>query len=131
MRALILETLDDPAQMAQWFGRVMTQPKYADQLVPTETPTDPDDLVAALQEGEALVRSPGSRFAWRALDETRATLFADGDGVACALPLARTLASDAPWTRPCWPSRRRPRCSAPCATPAASPGPMSSKSSSK
>ncbi|MEQ6916691.1 cupin domain-containing protein [Halomonas aquatica] len=96
MRTLILETLDDPAQLAQWFGRVMTQPKYVDQLVPTETPTEAEELVAALQEGETLVRSPGSRFAWRALDEHRATLFADGDGVECALPLARMLASEVP-----------------------------------
>ncbi|TDR56220.1 50S ribosomal protein L16 3-hydroxylase [Halomonas ventosae] len=96
MRRLILETLDDPAQLAQWFGRVMTQPKYVDQLVPTETPTEVEALVAALQEGEELVRSPGSRFAWRALDDDRATLFADGDGLNCALPLARHVASDAP-----------------------------------
>ncbi|WP_280553254.1 cupin domain-containing protein [Halomonas sp. 25-S5] len=96
MRHLILETLDDPAQLAQWFGRVMTQPKYVDQLVPTETPTEVEDLVAALQEGEELARSPGSRFAWRALDDDRATLFADGDGLNCPLPLARHVASDAP-----------------------------------
>ncbi|MDI5893137.1 cupin domain-containing protein [Halomonas rhizosphaerae] len=96
MRRLILETLDDPAQLAQWFGRVMTQPKYVDQLVPTESPTEVEALVAALQEGEELVRSPGSRFAWRALDGDRATLFADGDGLNCALPLARHVASDAP-----------------------------------
>ncbi|MDI5922906.1 cupin domain-containing protein [Halomonas sp. LR5S13] len=96
MRRLILETLDDPAQLAQWFGRVMTQPKYVDQLVPTESPTEAEALVAALQEGEELVRSPGSRFAWRALDDDRATLFADGDGLNCALPLARHVASDAP-----------------------------------
>ncbi|MDI5933927.1 cupin domain-containing protein [Halomonas kalidii] len=96
MRALILATLDDPAQMAQWFGRVMTQPKYVDQLVPTEAPTDVEALVAALQEGEELLRSPGSRFAWRALDDDRATLFADGDGIGCAPTLARALASDTP-----------------------------------
>ncbi len=96
MRALILETLDDPARLAQWFGRVMTQPKYVDQLVPSERPTDPGAVVAALQEGEVLLRSPGSRFAWRAQDAQRATLFADGDGAGCALPLARLIASDAP-----------------------------------
>ncbi|QFT84555.1 50S ribosomal protein L16 arginine hydroxylase [Halomonas sp. THAF12] len=96
MRALILETLDDPAQLAQWFGRVMTQPKYVDQLVASETPTDPDDLVAALQEGETLERPPGSRFAWRALDDARATLFADGDGVECSIALARALAGGEP-----------------------------------
>lgn len=96
MRRLILETLDDPARLAQWFGRVMTQPKYVDQLVPNEQPTDPAELVAILQDGEELLRSPGSRFAWRDLGNGRATLFADGDGAECALPLAQVLASDAP-----------------------------------
>jgi 50S ribosomal protein L16 3-hydroxylase len=95
MRRLILDTLDDPARLAQWFGRVMTQPKYADQLVANETPTDPAALVAALQEGEELVRTPGSRFAWHALGGGRATLFADGDGAECAQPLARRIASEA------------------------------------
>lgn len=96
MRHLILDTLDDPAQLAQWFGRVMTQPKYADPLIPAETTTDVDELVSALREGEELVRRPGSRFAWRALDDDRATLFADGDGLNCARPLARALATDTP-----------------------------------
>ena len=73
----------------------MTQPKYADQLVANETPTAPAELVAALQTGEELVRTPGSRFAWHALDEGRATLFADGDGAECAQPLARLIASEA------------------------------------
>ncbi len=96
MRKLILETLDDPAQLAQWFGRVMTQPKYVDQLVPSEQTTDPNEVVAALQEGEVLLRSPGSRFAWRALNDERATLFADGDGAECPPPLARALAGGTP-----------------------------------
>ncbi|NIC07808.1 cupin domain-containing protein [Billgrantia bachuensis] len=96
VRRLILDTLDDPAQLAQWFGRVMTQPKYVDQLVPSETPTDVDQLVALLQEGEELLRSPGSRFAWHALNGSRATLYVDGDGIDCVLPLARAVAADAP-----------------------------------
>ncbi|WP_328716330.1 cupin domain-containing protein [Halomonas elongata] len=95
MRALILETLDDPTQLAQWFGRVMTQPKYVDQLVPNETPTEETELVAALQAGETLERSLGSRFAWRALDDQRATLFVDGDGLDCPTGLARELAGTA------------------------------------
>ncbi len=96
MRRLILETLDDPAQLAQWFGRVMTQPKYVDQLVPSEHLTDVDELVALLHEGQELLRSPGSRFAWRTQDERSATLFADGDGIECPLPLARVIAADTP-----------------------------------
>ncbi len=41
------------------------------------------------------MRTPGSRFAWHALGEGRATLFADGDGAECAQPLARRIASEA------------------------------------
>ncbi|NWN82912.1 MAG: cupin domain-containing protein [Halomonas sp.] len=93
MRHLLLDTLDDPTRLAQWFGRVMTQPKYVDQLVPNEAPTDPVDLVAALQQGEELLRPPGSRLAWHDLGEGRATLFADGDGAECGLALARHVAS--------------------------------------
>ncbi len=96
IRRLILETLDDPEQLAQWFGRVMTQPKYVDQLVPQETPLAADDLVAELQDGAWLERSLGSRFAWRREADGRATLFVDGDGLACDADLARTLASQAP-----------------------------------
>jgi 50S ribosomal protein L16 3-hydroxylase len=95
MRRLILDALDDPAQMAQWFGRVMTQPKYVDQLVPLEAPADVDDVVEALQAGESLLRCPGSRFAWRSEENGLATLFADGDGFLCSADLARTLASRA------------------------------------
>lgn len=93
MRKLILNSLDDPAQLAQWFGRVMTQPKYVDQLIAAEQPTEVGDLVAALHNGEELIRSLGSRFAWRRLDADRATLFVDGDGLTCSLPLAQALAS--------------------------------------
>ncbi|HSH47373.1 MAG TPA: cupin domain-containing protein [Halomonas sp.] len=91
MHALILDVLDDPTQLAQWFGRVMTQPKYPDQLAPSETPSDPAETVAALQEGHLMERCPGSRFAWRTLDKQRATLFADGDGIVTDTALARAL----------------------------------------
>lgn len=95
MRRLILETLDDPIQLAQWFGRVMTQPKYVDQLVPQESPTPVEELVAELEAGGYLERSLGSRFAWRALDDNQATLFVDGDGLACSPGLAQAMASNA------------------------------------
>ncbi|WP_043527283.1 cupin domain-containing protein [Litchfieldella xinjiangensis] len=96
MRALILDTLDDPAQLAQWFGRVMTQPKYVDQLQPSETPTEVDTLVAELHNGAEIERTLGSRFAYRLHDDGEATLFVDGDGFACSPILARIMASTAP-----------------------------------
>ncbi|WP_110634770.1 cupin domain-containing protein [Salinicola salarius] len=94
VRALLLDAIDRPEQMAQWFGRAMTQPKYLDQLVPPESPSDPNDLRAALESGSELTHSLGSRFAWRRLDDARATLFADGDAIVCDLELAQYLSAN-------------------------------------
>ncbi|MCP1367879.1 cupin domain-containing protein, partial [Halomonas sp. BBD48] len=81
MRALILDTLDNPVQLAQWFGRAMTQPKYLDQLAPQDAPTDVESLVAELQAGVTLERTLGSRFAYRGGENEAATLFVDGDAM--------------------------------------------------
>lgn len=94
VRALLLDAIDRPDQMAQWFGRAMTQPKYVDQLVPADSATDPATLRTELENGAELTRSLGSRFAWRRQDETTATLFVDGDAIACDLELARHLAAN-------------------------------------
>jgi 50S ribosomal protein L16 3-hydroxylase len=95
MRQLIISTLDNPTQVAQWFGRVMTQPKYVDQVVPLDTPLTEAALVAQLQAGEPLFHMPGSRFAWRH-DTSGTTLFVDGDGHACSTELAKRLADTTP-----------------------------------
>ncbi|OHY97156.1 cupin domain-containing protein [Salinicola sp. MIT1003] len=94
VRALLLDAIDRPEQMAQWFGRAMTQPKYLDQLIPPESPSDPNDLRAALESGSELAHSLGSRFAWRRLDDAQATLFADGDAIVCDLELAQYLSAN-------------------------------------
>ena len=95
MRQLIISTLDNPTQVAQWFGRVMTQPKYVDQVVPLETPMTETALVAQLQNDEPLYHMPGSRFAWRS-DARGTTLFVDGDGHSCSTELAKRLADPSP-----------------------------------
>ena len=94
VRALLLDAIDRPEQMAQWFGRAMTQPKYLDQLIPPESPSDPNDLRAALESGSELAHTLGSRFAWRRLDDAQATLFADGDAIVCDLELAQYLSAN-------------------------------------
>ena len=93
VRALLLDAIDRPEQMAQWFGRAMTQPKYLDQLIPPESPAEPSELRSALESGSELTHSLGSRFAWRRLDDARATLFADGDAIVCDLELAQYLSA--------------------------------------
>lgn len=95
MRHFILSTLDQPAELAQWFGRVMTQPKYMDQVIPLEEPMSEEDLVAQLHAGEPLFHTPGSRVAWRT-EQGATTLFVDGDGLPCDPALARRIADSAP-----------------------------------
>ncbi|MGY4877956.1 JmjC domain-containing protein [Vreelandella aquamarina] len=94
MRELIMGTLDNSEQLSQWFGRVMTQPKYVDQLIPHDPPLTVQKLVAELQEAP-LYHAPGSRLAWRT-DGDRTTLFADGDGYPCSQELAKLLATNTP-----------------------------------
>ncbi|MCB8887636.1 cupin domain-containing protein [Vreelandella malpeensis] len=95
MRHFILSTLDQPKELAQWFGRVMTQPKYMDQVIPLEEPMSEEDLVAQLHAGEPLFHTPGSRVAWRT-EQGATTLFVDGDGLPCDPTLARRIADSAP-----------------------------------
>lgn len=95
VRGLLLEAIDRPAEIGQWFGRAMTQPKYIDQLMPSESPVTPDTVRGALEQGEELHRSLGSRFAWKRLDDDHATLFADGDALECTSDLARVLCGQA------------------------------------
>ncbi|ARS51633.1 cupin domain-containing protein [Kushneria konosiri] len=90
VRKQMLAALDNPEQMAQWFGRIMTQVKYPDQLMPPMTPASEDTVTRALEEGDLLEPSPGSRLAWHPQEE-RATLFVDGDGHECSSALARRL----------------------------------------
>lgn len=90
VREQMLAALDNPEQMAQWFGRTMTQVKYPDQLMPPATLASEDMLTRALEEGDLLEPAPGSRLAWHPQCE-RATLFVDGDGLACSPDLARRL----------------------------------------
>ncbi|WP_456267813.1 cupin domain-containing protein [Kushneria sp. AK178] len=90
VRQQMLAALDNPEQMAQWFGRTMTQVKYPDQLMPPLTPADEETLRGALSDGDQLAPAPGSRLAWHPHGE-QATLFVDGDGYSCSPELAGHL----------------------------------------
>ncbi|WP_299257077.1 cupin domain-containing protein [uncultured Kushneria sp.] len=92
VRQQMLAALDNPEQMAQWFGRTMTQVKYPDQLMPPMTPASEETLRSALEEGDLLEPAPGSRLAWHP-EGKQATLFMDGDGYSCSTALAKRLSS--------------------------------------
>lgn len=83
LKSLLLQVIDQPAAINEWFGRAMTQTKYPDQLLPPEqawTLEDLQELVleAATEEQPLLAVAEGSRLAFRAGEEGQ-WLFADGE----------------------------------------------------
>ncbi|SEI71761.1 50S ribosomal protein L16 3-hydroxylase [Allopseudospirillum japonicum] len=80
MRTLLTQALhSDEQTLRTWFGLTMTQTKYADQLIPAETPLTTVDVEAYLQQGGAFILAEGSRLAWvPPTSTTDGQIFVDG-----------------------------------------------------
>ena len=82
LQKLLQQVINNPAALSEWFGRAMTQTKYADQLIPQDTPWTTETLAELIEYAEAtqplLAVSEGSRLAFRAAAEGQ-WLFADGE----------------------------------------------------
>ena len=61
-----------------WFVCHVTQPRYPEQIFPPEVALDASTLTAALAQGHALLRHPGSRFAFMVSDHDSVLCFVDG-----------------------------------------------------
>lgn len=95
LRDLMLNMLDKPDQIRQWFGKTMTTPRYAaDEHAPCcdhqdddehdhEAPmTDIISLREAFNRGAEVFKVPGSRYAY-ALNDSQAELYVDGECYRC------------------------------------------------
>ncbi len=76
--------------IAQWFGKHMTDRKYGSDEVEIEDELDADDWQAALAEGNMLWRNPAARFAFHT-SEGSTQLFADGHAISCSQALAELV----------------------------------------
>ncbi len=76
--------------IAQWFGKHMTERKYGSEEVEIEDELDADDWQAALAEGNMLWRNPAARFAFHT-SEGCTDLFADGHVISCSQALAELV----------------------------------------
>jgi 50S ribosomal protein L16 3-hydroxylase len=85
IKNILLNHLTDET-IAQWFGKHMTERKYAEDEAADEEIAIAD-WQAALQDGAALWRHPAARFAYHTLPQ-HALLFADGQAFNCTLPFA-------------------------------------------
>lgn len=88
IKSIMLNHLTDET-LAHWFGKYMTERKYADDGAYGEE-ISITDWQAALQNGVALWRHPAARFAYHALPQG-VFLFADGQVFNCTLPFAELV----------------------------------------
>ena len=78
--------------IANWFGKHMTERKYAQDDL-EEDELDADDWLAALAEGRELWRHPAARFAFHS-DTNGTQLFADGTALPCSRELAELVCTE-------------------------------------
>ncbi|WP_346836405.1 cupin domain-containing protein [Microbulbifer sp. SAOS-129_SWC] len=83
LRAQLQEWLQQPQNIAQWFGAVMTEAKYPDTVALDAGSAD--DWREQLAQGAELVLNPASRCAFCRDPET---LFVDGESFPAPLPFA-------------------------------------------
>ncbi|HSX85148.1 MAG TPA: cupin domain-containing protein [Cellvibrio sp.] len=89
LKDILLAHLTDE-NLAHWFGKHMTERKYAEETDGDET-VDNDDWQAAMREEELLLwRHPAARFAYHVLVD-KTLLFVDGQSLVCSRELAETL----------------------------------------
>jgi 50S ribosomal protein L16 3-hydroxylase len=93
----ILEKHFSPENIAQWFGKHMTERKYHEDDSATDDldvdGADADDWQAALAEGNLLWRHPAARFAYHTKG-THTQLFADGQAITCSQILAELICQE-------------------------------------
>jgi 50S ribosomal protein L16 3-hydroxylase len=78
LQQMMLESLSDPASFARWFGTFNSTPKYADMDWQPETPVEPEDVRASINDAVPLLRNPASRLVFIANGDDAVMLFADG-----------------------------------------------------
>jgi 50S ribosomal protein L16 3-hydroxylase len=101
LQALLVQLVSDRAALASWFGKLMTEPKYPDQIEGDDWPWI-EDVMA----GADLVHHPGARFAW---SRSPAMLFASGEAFAVPAGFAALVAGQTvldmgalqPWWQDC------------------------------
>ena len=76
--AEVTAQLGQRTAFSRWFGCNATQPRYPDQIFPPATPLDQTALENALSAGQALLRHPGSRFAFMTTESATVLCFVDG-----------------------------------------------------
>ncbi len=97
LKAIVQQHLDNPAALADWLGRTMTEGKYSQDNEHESEQSEQwqgDDWLEVVSDGADIERNMGARFAYRQPDKNNAKqahLYVDGTAYACDLLLAQQL----------------------------------------
>ncbi|WP_145522975.1 winged helix domain-containing protein, partial [Yersinia bercovieri] len=61
LRGMMVDTINQPEDFKQWFGRFATTPRHELDIAPAEPPFQQEEIVDALMGGEVLTRLSGLR----------------------------------------------------------------------
>ncbi len=61
LREMMIEVINQPEALKQWFGRFVTTPRHELDIAPAEPPYEQDEIVGALMDGDVLTRLSGLR----------------------------------------------------------------------
>lgn len=92
IKALMQHALDNQDLLVQCFGRLMTEPRMPELIIPDEEPLRPEQLVVMLQKGLLLQLHPAARFACHHHGDTL-TMFVNGDSLLFNTPLPDKLSA--------------------------------------
>ncbi|MGE8227823.1 MAG: JmjC domain-containing protein [Stenotrophomonas sp.] len=83
--------MNDPDRLGNWFGRFITTYRAAGDILPSQAPPSPEEVVAELENGGVLERHPWARLAWRRATRG-ASLYSSGLAFQLSIKDAQTLA---------------------------------------
>ncbi|TMO67788.1 50S ribosomal protein L16 arginine hydroxylase [Pseudoalteromonas aurantia] len=70
IQALMQDTLNDPEQLKQWLGAMLSQPKHDMDLAPLDPPLSTQDLAMYVSSNEVIERAGGVRAMYQVLPES-------------------------------------------------------------
>lgn len=82
VHGIVNQYVEDTDQLAEWFGRYMTRPKYQEEETSSHS-YDLEDLRTHLAAGGRLIRNEGSRYAYQERGQ-KFWLFVDGRCYSCS-----------------------------------------------
>ncbi len=95
VQSILQQQVCDNQQIAKWFGRYMTQPKYQDTAIQSGDNISPAEFLCLIEKHGVIFKDQASRFAFLR-DEERVLLFINGEDYPCHnrnAALAQLLAS--------------------------------------